>query len=368
MFRVFPAILIGCFFHVFCLLPATVFSAEPFFPFEPGGEPGVTPRFQAWHTEFEDNGSYGESWFYMLRTDEGGVLFALFSITNLGLRTFDGTYEVDYYAPDGQHYNVHKEYTREQVKASTEKMEVSIGTARTWGGGNDYHVRVDDPAVKLAFDIVNILPPYKFGDGALKFREDKSEAWWIAMNTPCGRTSGNLTIGGKSFKLEGFGYHDHAWSNIKVPTFVSQWYTLRVLEADFAVVLHDQALSKTFGSAHNRFGVLGVDGKLVAGTRNFQLEPKAKRKVASGFNIPSEYALLINANGYKVTGTIKEDRFLAAIDVLGQVSWPIRMAIKAFYTNPYFHRYTGKCELDVTDKAGNQRHISGTAVLEANFF
>ncbi len=350
------------------LLPATAPAAEPFHAFEPGGEPGTSPRFQAWHPEFEDSGSYGESWFFLVRTDEGGVLFALLSITNLGLRTFDGTYELDYYAPDGSKLNVHREFTRDQVTASAEKMDVTIASARAWGGGNRYHLTMEDVDARLKLDITNLLQPYKFGDGSIAFYEDRRETWTLGIHTPCGRSSGTLVAGERTYNLDGFAYHDHAWANIKVPTFVAKWYTLRVLEQDLAIVLHQQVLTDTFGGATVRFGLVGMDGKIVASSRHFSLQPTAWRDVASGFKIPSAYRLLINANGCKIEGTIRETRFDAAIDVLGQVSWPIRMAIKAFYTNPYFHRYRGQYELDVTDRRGTVRHVSGTAVLEANYF
>lgn len=349
-------------------IPASVEGAEPFHAFERGGEPGVSPRFQAWHPEFEDSGSYGESWFFMLRTDDGGVLFTMLSITNLGLRTFDGTYEIDYYAPDGGHINVHREFTREEVKASTEKMDVTIAGARAWRSDRAYHVAIHDADAELNLELVNGLPPYKFGNGSIEFYQDRREAWTIGMHVPCGRSSGYLEAGGKRYRLDGYGYHDHAWSNIKVPSFVSRWYTLRVLDQDLAIVLHQQVLTDTFGNAVVKFGLVGVDGRIVARSRNFKLEPVAWRKVASGFKIPTEYRVTIRANGYQVEGTVREARFLDAIDVLGQVSWPIRMAIKAFYTNPYFHRYTGRYDLVVTLKGGKTRHVTGEALLEANYF
>src|SRR5688572_21231084 len=85
-----------------CLPAAAHAAAEPVYAFEPGAAARLTEGAElGWHKQFEDDGDYGETWFFMVHTDEGGVLFASVSITNLGMRTFDGVYELRYYAADG---------------------------------------------------------------------------------------------------------------------------------------------------------------------------------------------------------------------------------------------------------------------------
>ena len=69
-----------------CLLVSLpALAAEPISKFEPDGTRGVSADFQRWHSEFEDDGNYGESWFYVARMEGGETLFVMFSITNLGL-------------------------------------------------------------------------------------------------------------------------------------------------------------------------------------------------------------------------------------------------------------------------------------------
>jgi len=354
-------------FLLTCLIVSfAALAAEPISLFEPDGTSGVSADFQRWHSEFEDNGNYGESWFYVARTNDGGTLFTMLSITNLGLSTFMASLDLQYYAPDGRKWNLHHEYDRDEITAASDRMDITVGPARTWGGGNAYHVTIDESDVKLDFHLANELPSYKFGGGKVLFYADQSAEYTLGISAPRAASSGTVSFGGESFDLAGKGYHDHGWSTIKMPSFIKEWYAVRLFADDYSLVLHRQFLQPKFGGGENKFGLLGHNGKIVGTTRNFRLNGTKFREEA-GHQLPTEIAVLVNTNGYKVEGTITELRYQESIDVLGRISFPIRMAIKAFYTNPYFLRYMGQCELDVT-KDGVTEHVSHECLVEIDYY
>ncbi len=344
-------------------------AAEPFFSFEPADKTGRVPQsFQGWHSQFEDDNDYGESWFFLAHANDGGVLFAMLSITNLGLRTFDGRLDAQYYDADGTPYRFHKELKRDSVKALKDKMDVTVGKSRAWGGGSSYNISIDYPEFKMQMNIKNKLPSLIVGDGSVKFFKDKSSEWTLGMNVPRGTTSGKLTVKGKSFDLAGNGYHDHGWSTIKMPDIMSKWYSLRLYGEKYSIIFHQQTMSKKFGKKSHKLGVFGVDGKMIAPIRHFTFTPTEWEKHKAGYKIPLAFDVALKAGGYDVKGTVRMDTFLDAIDVLGQVSWPIRIVIKAFYSNPYMYRYVGAYELDITAPDGSKEHISGKSVIESNYF
>ncbi len=343
-------------------------AAEPFIAFENDGS-GNAPdsRFQSWHAELEPFGSYGESWFFLVQADDGGVLFALSSVTNLGLRTFDGSYDLEYYEPDGTAHRVHQECRRDQVRGSTQSMDMYVGASRVWGGGKSYHMSIQEGGVVLDLNLENVLSPYKFGDGKVRFGEDLSSEWTLSLDAPRARSSGSLTIDGKTFDLAGNAYHDHGWATIKLPDFLRKWFTLRIFDESYTVVLHHQYFTERYGKADNKFGLLGRDDRIVAATRNFLFTPTSWTRHSTGKDLPASAELSINAGGYQVHGTISDLRLLDAVDVLAQLSWPVRTAIRAFYSDVWLIRLLGRYELDVTDSTGT-RHISGQAIVEANYY
>lgn len=344
-------------------------AAEKFTSFEGKNTVNIPDAFKAWHNKFENNKDYGESWFFMVQTDDGGVLFALATITNLGLRTFDGIVDAQFYTPDGKNYSLHSENKRDSIKASTDKMDVKIGKTRTWGSGSNYHFTTSEKDMQIKLDVTNVLPSYMFGNGTVHFFEDRSSEWSIGINTTRGKSSGQLTVGGKTYSLKGRAYHDHGWATIKMPEAFSKWFALRIYDPKYTLVLHKQFLTKKFGSGRHTFGYFGTNEKLIGSTRNFAFDLTNVRKdKKSGYSMPTAFKVSVKTGGYTVTGTVKESRFLESIDVLGQVSWPVRIVIKAFYSKPYMHRYIAQYELDITDNEGKTEHISGQGVVEANFF
>jgi len=112
---------------------------------------------------------------------------------------------------------------------------------------------------------------------------------------------------------------------------------------------------------------VGVDGKLVGATKNFVLNPSQPRDVP-GARMPTKLDVRVKTGGYEVTGTVTELRFQDSIDVLGSVSLPVRLAIKALYTNPYLMRYAGHYEFDVTDKDDATEHIAGECLVEVDTY
>ncbi|MBW1877867.1 MAG: hypothetical protein JRJ84_05860 [Deltaproteobacteria bacterium] len=330
-------------------------------------EPGVPEAFQAWHTQYEDDGNYGESWFFMTHTSEGGALYALLSITNLGLRTYDGSIDIQYYPPEGEAHRYHREVRRAELAGSEEQMDITVGGGHAWGGGRAYHLEVDEPGVQLRLDLTNRMDPYRFGNGKLVFFEDRSAEWAMGINVPSGEARGSLTMNGQTWDLAGSGYHDHTWTTIKLPSAMDRWRVVRILGEQFDLVLHNQHFTKKFGGGDNNFGLLAIDGRRVATSRNFVLSPTATRKVAK-VDMPTAFEVALDAGGWKVEGTLTEERFHDSIDVLAQVSFPVRVAIKAFYSNPRMQRYAARYELDVTDPEGVTEHLSGECLVEANTF
>lgn len=354
---------------VWCvILTGLAFASRPSFPFETQEIKPLPASRMGWHPQFEKNGDYGESWFSLVQADNGGVLFAMVTITNLGLKTYDGIVDMHYYDPSGKAHYLHKELRREHVTASTKGMDTTVGPARVWGERGTYNLTVNDPEMSITLETKAWLPPVMFGDGAVRFDENKSSEWFLGITVPYGRTSGEVKIGDKSFNLAGFVYSDHGYATIKMPDFVSQWRTLRVYKGKHAIVLHDMLFTKKFGEKRHSFGLFTVDGKTMLPIRELEFTPTAQRKHASGYDVPTSYTVSFKAGDYSVSGKVAEGRFLDGLDVLGQVSWPVRVLIKAFYANPFMFRSQMNYELTVTGPEGAAETLTGRTVVESNVF
>ena len=343
-------------------------AEEPLYPFEDTKGSVIYPVSKGWHREYEDNGDYGETWFFLTQTNEGGVLFASFTITNIGLRTYDATCIVNFYASGGKKYQLQKNYRRKDITGARDKLDVIIGPNRIWAEEKAYHMTVNEPELKLSMTFEEELPSFQFGNGRVYFYEDRSAEWGIGFHAPRASVRGTLTVKDKNFIIEGSGYHDHSWSTIKVPTFAKKWYTLRLFDQDASLILHQIYLTEEFGGGLLRLGLIGDNGQL-RGTRDFRYEPvKWREDKKSGFKMPTEFEIFIKKDGYTLSGKVKEAQFLDSIDILEKIPWAIRILVKAFYKRPFHLRYLADCQIEMIDKTGERRHISALGLVETNVY
>jgi hypothetical protein len=350
-----------------CAASTSSTHQNPFFAFEKTTET-FDSRSKGWHREYETNNSYAETWFFMVQTKQGGVLFVTLSISNLGMRTFDGACDVRFYAASGDRYDAYAQYRRKDISGARDHLDLTIGPNRLVSNGRTYHLKINEEKLQLDMTMINVLPEFQFGNGRVLFYRDRSAAWNIRFNAPRAATTGTITVAGKTLRLDGDGYHDHIWSTIKLPTFADKWYSLRLYDKRFSIILHQIHLTDKFGGGKICAGIIGDKDRLIP-FRRFSYQPlKWRKDETSGLPIPEALALSIKKDGYTIDGTIEEARFLDSIDVLGRLSWSTRALIKTFYTRPYLVRYQAWCDIQLTDNSGARHPISGLGVVGSNFY
>ncbi|MGD1969846.1 MAG: hypothetical protein PVJ88_08730 [Desulfobacterales bacterium] len=350
-----------------CTAKAFSDNAKPYFAFEKTRD-GFDPTSKGWHREYVKNNSYAETWFFIVQTRQGGLLFVTLSVTNLGMRTFDGACDVRFFTASGDRYDTYAQYRRKDISGARNTLDLTIGPNHLTSRNRIYHLTINEKDLQLDMTLKGVLPEYQFGNGRVFFYKDRSAEWNIRFDAPRAIAKGVLTVDGKTLSLDGDGYHDHIWSTIKLPTFAAKWYSLRFYDERFSIILHQIHLTDTFGGGQICAGIIGDKDKLIP-VRRFLYQPlKWRKEKTSGLQIPQELLVSIKTDDYTINGTIKEARFLDSIDVLGQLSWPVRTAIKAFYTKPYMIRYQARCDIHLTDRDGFQHNLSGLGVVGTNYY
>jgi hypothetical protein len=343
-------------------------AESPYYPFEEMGDDATPIVSQRWHRELENNRQYGESWFFMVQTGEGGVLFVNISIANMGLATFDSALDVRFYPPQGDAIRLYRSYDRKNIFAAADGLDIRIAGNRLHSSEDTTTLRIDEPELELELTMIRNRPAFHFGNGRVHFFEDRSALWGIGFEAPRARTGGSLKSGGQIFSLAGDGYHDHTWSTIRLPSFAEKWNTLRFYQGGFSIVLHQIHLTRKFGGGMLCMGFV-EDAQERTPIRCFVYKPlRWRTETVSGLDIPIELKLSIRTESHSITGLMREVRLLDAIDALAQLSWPVQQVVKSFYTRPYMVRYLVDCRIDVTGRDGRRRQLSGYGVAGANWF
>lgn len=327
----------------------------------------VDDQAQAWHRELERDGDYAETWLVVAQPGAGGLLIATFFVTNLGLRTFDGGYDLTWYGADGRPVSGHREVHRAEIAGAARGLDLRLGAARLVGDERGVSVELADPDMSLSLRLAPRLPPVQHGDGRIAL--DDGKVLHHGFQVPRAAVSGTLRAGAATVTLDGEGFADHLWATVKLPSLLERFQTLRVLDPRFTLVLYEQVLARRYGGATVRFGLLGKDGTVLAPLRDFTYTvARTRREPVSGLELPTEIVVDAAGGGWRVRGSVVESRFLEAADMLGRLSWPVRSAIAIFYARPFSLRYLGHYRLEVTDPDGSTTTIEGDAPLECNHY
>lgn len=337
-------------------------AAEPVQAFDGPTTSGIPIDFMRFHN-LEKSKNYGESWYFFVQNDDGAIFFASLAVTNLGLHTFDSTLNATFVPPGGKPIKVHKEFSRKQLKASSSAYDVQIGPDRAWGAPPEYHLTIDEKEFKADLTLQADLPPFRRGDGLVRIGKGGARGeYGYGINAPRARARGTVTTGGTTYTLAGAGYHDHSWQTLKLTDIVRKTVSLRLWNGALTLDLQDHYLKDASGSGRIQVGLVGRDGKIIATSGAYALTLSEMKKIkGSPYEYPGRMELDFSAGPVRITGTLTVAEPFQSLDMLQDLSWPVRMAVRAFYGRPWIYRMRARYDLTVTID-GKSEKIQGEAI------
>jgi len=210
----------------------------PFAPFEPRWD----------HPQLNDAqlaGSHAFEWWYFdLSTDDGVEFVVIFARKSPMWNGAKASIYVEY--KDQAHHFVHvRNYPRTEFHARTTAadMDVRVGPSTLRMVGSDpaslhYELEIDTPWVTGTL----VMRPLHRGflpsaDGAyFAARNDASRKNCVSFSAPLMQGEGTLTVGGKSRKVNGHGYHDHPWGTELFFWTSREWHWARAMTPDQSVM------------------------------------------------------------------------------------------------------------------------------------
>lgn len=321
------------------------------------GMPVEFMRFQA----LEKESNYGENWLFCIQQEDGTHFYATLTVTNVGFHTYDCYVNLAFAPAGGPLTKIHKEYRRDKLKASTTVYNVRIGKNRVWGTPPDYHLKIREDNFKADLDFHSELPAYREGSGKVLVGKNKKECGY-GINAPRARASGSITIGGKSYTINGHGYHDHEWQTIKATEFSRGGLYLLLWHDDLTLILQDTYLKDAYGGGKLQLGLVGKGGKILAEASRYTMDiTKTRKDNLSGYEWPETIEIDFSSGGVRVTGTVQATSVIQNMDMLAELSWPIRFFIRTFVSNPWLQRTWATYDLKVT-VGSETRQITGKTI------
>ena len=354
--------------------PRAVLASEPMSYF-----PSLTSGFgnldrSAYDYQVSKAEGYGESFNLKAYAADGSVVRALISISNYNpFNKGMGAIDLHWVAGD-QVYVVHQEFDADEIQFGTPKgtqfgrsstLNVTAEGAEIYYQGKD----TEGQKVELSLTLKPTEAGAQAGDSNLYFGNDPSDYWGLKLLAPRGEVTAVLkTADGVSHTLHLTGYLDHGRATIKVPDFTDHWYRLHFFTEKWTLDLLEITPERKYGQRQPQLLYLAKNHQPLGLFAEWTYpEDGFSKHKQSRYELPTGWTLNLDRDDLKINGTVKVQREVMAVDVLGSVSWALRMILKTFVANPWQHYLLVDVDLTIEHEGITER-VQGLGLATAEYY
>jgi len=317
---------------------------------------------------------YGESFYLNSFDAHGNVVTALISITNYNpFNKGMGSFDINWVENDKVR-TVHQEFDRDEIKKDPTKgtkfgkyshIKVSTDSTEIYYRGKD----TDGEAVDIRINMKHAEAGAQSGDSNLYLGDDKDKFWGLKMVVPRGQVVAQFKSDeGRIRTLNLDGYLDHGNANAKVPDFSDHWYRLLFFSDNWTIDLHEITTKFGYGSQKPQMLYVAKNNKAIGMFADWDyVDEGFKAHEDSPYEPPTSWKLNLERDDIKISGTVKVSKEVFAVDVLGSVSWAVRMMVKAFYSNAWQHYMLVDVDLTI-EHEGVTEYVKGTGMATAEYY
>jgi hypothetical protein len=317
---------------------------------------------------------YGESFYLNAFDKHGNVVTALISMTNYNpFNKGMGSFDINW-VEDNNIRTVHHEFDRDEIKKDPTKgtafgqysyIKVAPDNTEIYYQGED----TNGEPVDIRINVEHSEAGAQSGDGNLYIGVEKKNYWGLKMIAPRGKVIAQLkTESNTSSTLNLEGYLDHGNATAKVPDFSDHWYRLIFFSENWTIGLHEITPKFQFGPKKPQMLYVAKNNKAIGMFADWHyLDKGFKEHQDSPYEPPTSWELNLERDDIKINGTVKVSKEALAIDVLGSVSWAVRMLVKAFYSNAWQHYLIVDVDLTI-EQDGVIENVKGKGMATAEYY
>jgi len=184
-----------------------------------------------------------------------------------------------------------------------------------------YRIAIDIPAFTADLSLARELPPPPRPDGAILNSGDGRETFSWCVPLPRARAGGALAIDGRTIPVDGIGYHDHNWGNLRLGRWIRRWTWLRVPFHDLTLIF--ARIDRRDGEPPlDRLVALDKQGQPVNGPPAEAVFGDERTSACGQLRYPASIDLRFGGNAYRVH-LEAEEAFTVAEEPLGALGIPL---------------------------------------------
>jgi len=221
-----------------------------------------------------DDENYVEHWYFDARLDNGYLVVGFLWASEM--MTHEPAIELHIYKPSGEKREVTKSYSKANLRASEERLDVWVGKNHAYvvypedAGLPVYHLFLSEGELEADLTFHSEIQGWKPGGGKTLYGDEGFFAWVVPV--PRARVEGTIRIGEETIPAKGIGYHDHNWETADLKQVITHWYWGRVYTDDFTVLYAYVKTNRRFGEIASKPLMLAYKDRIVYSTGEMILD------------------------------------------------------------------------------------------------
>ncbi len=345
---------------------AAVWAAEvqiwPKIPGQPNYGIGLPENVYGSHPV--DRETWGESYFFLSKLDDGTHTFATVFITNMGPGSGNTTMDLAVCEPNGQNHWGRTEMKRGTTQAATDRMDVQLDTSRIWGKFPNFNVKMDVQKCAVDLKYRSTLPGYAINSGRVIYGSP-ADYYSNYVIIPRAEVTGTIRTPAGARQVKGYGYSDHGAVTLMPHKYSRRWYSLRSFHPKYTLNILEFTVPQEYGGRTVPMILFAKGDKILYAGDRYTLTPSQMQTDPKyGVKWPKRMDFVLDRPGVaKVEGFYTVQRTIEVVNVLDRMSF-LERQIAGFFTKSYVYRFVANLSAKVTLPDGTVESIETPAVSE----
>lgn len=299
-------------------------------------------------------GIYNEIWTFEGYTDEGEIIRSAIGISEAFPWGSTPVFSASLLKPNGviQQFNLRS--GKEEFRAAEEWLDLSIrqssfrGPIGT-GNKNTFQLKIQEKDFGLSLNLICLSPGWQPpGEGRLIFGQGKKGFWDLSVLCPRTRFEGQVTTSAGPRPVNGWGYIDHTYSNIRILDFSRSWISYRVHFLGFSLNFLEITATPKYGNRAIPLLALVNDNQTRVFPEVKVVREEIIRDEKTGYDYPRVLKIEARDGADRININLMVKNTTNRSDGLANLNAAERTFIKMFGIRPVGYTFSNEAEIKLT--------------------
>ena len=220
------------------------------------------------------------------------------------------------------------------------------------GDGNFYHAKIDIEGFACDLSFINILPPWKPGDGIDYINQEKTAFTKRIVYSPWADVLGSITVNGEKMDVKGQGFAEKQLTVNAFNKLNPYLYSLRLFSPPGTPAQDRVRIGVLDETTHEEFGSNRIPRLTVAKGNEWLFTTRAytlnaydfRESPLAPYKYPTEVVFYGGGRGYTLRGTYKAHTLFNVTDIIGELPEGVQEFVLLFMDRPVYYRNLGTFE------------------------